>query len=66
MDPSTSIPPMGASMPMNNYQSYLYGFSQGPGFTEMLNWNGEIMTLTDDLSFDDINVEDPNHNNNNV
>ncbi|KAK4379549.1 hypothetical protein RND71_001411 [Anisodus tanguticus] len=65
MDPSTSIPPMGASTPMNNYQSNSYGFPQSLEFTEMMNWNDEIMTLLDDLSFNDINVEDPNHNNNN-
>ncbi|XP_059296607.1 agamous-like MADS-box protein AGL92 [Lycium ferocissimum] len=65
MGPSYNIPQMGASMTVNNYQNHTYGFSQSPGFTEMLNWDDDVvMALFDDPSFNNIDVQDPNHNNN--
>ncbi|KAK4364757.1 hypothetical protein RND71_016115 [Anisodus tanguticus] len=65
MDPSMNVPPLGASMLMSNYQNYSYGFPQSPELSEMLNWDDDVLTLFDDPFFNNINVQDPNHNNNN-
>ncbi|MCE3050185.1 hypothetical protein HAX54_046600 [Datura stramonium] len=65
MNPSKNNSLVGASTPINNSQNYYVDFPQSPTFSEIFNWNDDVMTLLDDPSFNNINVEDPNHNNNN-
>ncbi|KAH0705356.1 hypothetical protein KY290_010051 [Solanum tuberosum] len=52
-------PPMSASIPMNNYQNYSFGFPHSPTLSEMLVGNDDdddIMTLINDPSFNNINI----------
>ncbi|XP_055827343.1 agamous-like MADS-box protein AGL80 [Solanum dulcamara] len=60
VNPSMNISPIGASAPMDNHQHYSVVSPQSPAFSELLDW------ILDDLSFDNITVQDPNQNNNNI
>ncbi|WMV24264.1 hypothetical protein MTR67_017649 [Solanum verrucosum] len=65
MDPSTDLPPMGASMLINNHQNYTANSPQSPPLSELLNWNNDdVVTLLEDPSLHNINVQDPNRTNN--
>ncbi|MCD7463427.1 hypothetical protein HAX54_050564 [Datura stramonium] len=65
MNPSKNNSLIGASVPINNFQNCYVDFPQSPALSEMLEWNDDVMTLLDDPSFNNINVEDLNHNNKN-
>ncbi|XP_060182091.1 agamous-like MADS-box protein AGL86 [Lycium barbarum] len=62
MAPSMNIHSM-ESMPMSSYQNYSYDIPQSSELSEMLYWDDDVMAFLDDPSFDDTNVQDPNHNN---
>ncbi|KAK4721249.1 hypothetical protein R3W88_011482 [Solanum pinnatisectum] len=65
MDPSIDLPPMGASMLINNYQNYTANSPQSPPLSELLNWNNDdVVTLLEDPLLHNINVQDPNCTNN--
>ncbi|KAG5609871.1 hypothetical protein H5410_021152 [Solanum commersonii] len=65
MDPSTDLPPMSASMLINNHQNYTSNRPQSPPLSELLNWNNDdVVTLLEDPSLHKINVQDPNRTNN--
>ncbi|KAK6791354.1 hypothetical protein RDI58_010435 [Solanum bulbocastanum] len=66
MDPSTNLPPIGASMLINNHQNYTANSPQSPSLSELLNWNNDdVVTLLEDPSLHNINfVQDPNCTNN--
>lgn len=66
MDPSMKIPVMGTSMLMNNYHNY-FDSSQSPALSEMLDWNNDnALTLLDGpYFFNNVDIKEPNHNNNN-
>ena len=66
MDPSIDIHTMGASTQVIDYRNYSTNIPQSPPLSELQNWNNDdVVTLLDDLSLNNINVQDPKHNNNN-
>ncbi|KAK6791321.1 hypothetical protein RDI58_010402 [Solanum bulbocastanum] len=66
IDPARPIPPMGVSMPLNNYNNYSLDIPESLSFSELLNWNNdEAITLLEEPSLNNINVKDPKNTNNN-
>ncbi|KAH0739366.1 hypothetical protein KY290_038071 [Solanum tuberosum] len=75
MNPSMNIPITDASVPINNHQNYSsVSVPQSPALSEMFDWSddlmnldwSDLMTLLDEPSFNNVNVQDPNHNNDNL
>ncbi|KAG5609874.1 hypothetical protein H5410_021155 [Solanum commersonii] len=65
IDPSTDLPPMGASMLINSHQNYTANSPQSPPLSKLLNWNNDdVVTLLEDPSLHNINVQDPNRTDN--
>ncbi|KAK6791355.1 hypothetical protein RDI58_010436 [Solanum bulbocastanum] len=65
MDPSTDLPPMGASMLINNHKNYTTNCPHCPLLYELRNWNNDdVVTLLENPSLHNINVQDPTHTNN--
>ncbi|KAK6793520.1 hypothetical protein RDI58_006973 [Solanum bulbocastanum] len=70
MNPSINIPITDASVPINNHQSYFVSVPQNPAFEwsdDLMNldWS-DLMTLLDEPSFNNTNVQDPNYSNDNL
>ncbi|KAK4733450.1 hypothetical protein R3W88_007711 [Solanum pinnatisectum] len=74
INPSMNIPITDASVPINSHQSYSVSVPQSPALSEMFDWSddlmnldwSDLMTLLDEPSFNNTNVQDPNHNNDNL
>ncbi|XP_015068614.1 agamous-like MADS-box protein AGL80 [Solanum pennellii] len=62
------------SMPINNHQNNSVSFTQSPALSEMFDWNddlinldwSDLLTLLDETSFDKVDVQDSNRNNDNL
>ncbi|MCE3215376.1 hypothetical protein HAX54_002149 [Datura stramonium] len=63
-DPSVNISSISAPMSMNNYQNYSIDSPRNPTSSEWIDWNDDyVMALFDDSYLNNINIQDPSHNN---